>query len=76
MSDASKPKPGRPRIHPADAPKCRRCNRPCKAGLCEICKPKEIQRKRAARAKATQEQRDKEAARKRTARQKDKQSGS
>lgn len=73
MSDTPTPKRGvgRPRKYPVDALRCWRCERPViSAGLCEICKPKEQERSRQNRAKATAEQKARAAMLKRLKRQK------
>lgn len=73
MDSETKPKRGvgRPRKHPASDPRCWRCERPViSAGLCEICKPKEQERAKKNRAKATAEQKARAAMLKRLKRQK------
>lgn len=71
MSDKPKRGPGRPRVHPVDAIRCRRCERPVEAaGLCDACRPKEAGRSRKNRAKATAEQKARAAMLKRLKRQK------
>lgn len=63
-------RPGRPRKHPADAPRCRRCERVLpEPGLCDRCRPKDLERKRKARVAATPEQRARDAERKRLKRE-------
>lgn len=71
MSNKPKRGPGRPRIHPVDAIRCWRCERPVEvAGLCDACRPKEAERSRKNRQKATAEQKARAAMLKRLKRQK------
>lgn len=70
MNETSERGPGRPRVHPADAPRCWRCERPVAvAGLCKVCRPKEQERARRNRASATPEQKARAAMLKRMKRQ-------
>ena len=75
MSDKPKRGVGRPRKYPVDAIRCWRCERPVEApGLCETCRPKEAERSRKNRQKATPEQKARAAMLKRLKRQQAKES--